>query len=68
MSGKPWDFDDAQQRNSAIRKVPALTMVAECKYALTGAGAAMALGSQKWKGNWADLVKAPANTSKTIGT
>ena len=29
------------------RKTPAFTMVAECKYALTGVGAAMAPGSQK---------------------
>ena len=31
-------------------------MVAECKYALTGVGACIAPGNQKWKGNWADLV------------
>ncbi len=43
----------------ASRKMPAFTMVAECRYAETGVGAAMAWGSQKWKGNWADLVKAP---------
>ena len=40
--------------------MPAFTMVAEWRYALTGAGAAMALGNQKWKGNWADLVNAPS--------
>ncbi len=47
------------------KKMPALTMVAECRNALTGASAAMALGSQKWKGNWALLVSAPmANKAK----
>jgi hypothetical protein len=34
-------------------------MVAECRYADTGVGAAIAFGSQKWKGNWALLVNAP---------
>ena len=27
----------------------------------------MALGSQKWNGNWADLVKAPIRTSTSAG-
>ncbi len=35
--------------------------------ALTGVGAAMALGSQKWNGTWADLVKTPSNTRIRIG-
>ncbi len=38
-------------------------MVAECRYADTGVGAAIAWGSQKWKGNCADLVNAPSSTS-----
>ena len=38
-------------------------MVAEWRYALTGVGASMADGSQKWNGTWADLVNAPAKTS-----
>ena len=29
-------------------------------------GACMALGSQKWNGNWADLVKAPSSSNATI--
>ena len=43
--------------------LPAFTIVAECKYALTGVGAAMACGNQKWNGNCADLVNAPNSTS-----
>jgi NADH:ubiquinone oxidoreductase subunit 5 (subunit L)/multisubunit Na+/H+ antiporter MnhA subunit len=31
----------------ATRYKPAFTMVAECRYALTGVGAVMAFGSQK---------------------
>ena len=46
----------------AINTMPAFTMVAECKYALTGVGAAIAPGNQKWKGNCADFVKAPSKT------
>ena len=37
---------------------PALTIVAECRYALTGVGAAIAPGSQTWNGNCADFVAA----------
>jgi hypothetical protein len=37
-------------------------MVAECRNALTGVGAVIASGSQKWNGNCADLVNAPART------
>jgi len=40
-------------------------MVAECRNAETGVGAAMALGSQKWKGTWADLVNVPARIQIT---
>jgi len=43
-------------------------MVAECRYAETGVGAAIACGSQKWKGNCALLVKAPSSTSSNAGT
>src|SRR5690625_3795170 len=46
--------------------MPAFTMAAECKYALTGVGASMALGNQRWKGAWADFVKAPNKTSTNI--
>ncbi|MNZ65842.1 hypothetical protein D3C78_840430 [compost metagenome] len=46
----------------ASRNTPALTMVAECRYAETGVGAAMAWGSQKWNGNCADLVNTPSST------
>ncbi len=45
--------------------MPALTMAAACRYALTGVGAAIAPGSQKWKGTSADLVIAPTRTSTT---
>ena len=38
-------------------------MVAECRYAETGVGAAIAWGSQKWKGNCADLVNTPSRIS-----
>ena len=40
-------------------------MAAACRYADTGVGAAMAAGSQKWNGAWADLVRAPISTSAT---
>ena len=46
----------------ASRKTPALTIVAECRYADTGVGAAIACGSQKWNGNCALLVSAPSST------
>jgi hypothetical protein len=48
------------------RKSPAFTIVAECRYALTGVGAAMAVGNQKCKGNCADVAPAPTNTRPTI--
>ena len=51
----------------ASRNTPALTMVAECRKALAGVGACMALGSQKWKGNCADLVKQPRQISSSAG-
>ena len=35
----------------AMRYTPALTIVAEWRYALTGVGASIAFGSQKWNGN-----------------
>jgi hypothetical protein len=47
----------------ASRNTPAFTIVAECKYADTGVGAAIACGSQKWNGNCALLVSAPSSTS-----
>src|SRR2546423_1718445 len=46
------------------RNTPAVTIVAECRYALTGVGAAMAPGSHAWYGYWADLVHAPTSSSK----
>src|SRR5687768_2890491 len=46
----------------AIRYTPALTMVAECRYALTGVGACIAFGNQKWNGNCADFVNAANST------
>ncbi len=52
--------------NRASRYTPAFTMVAECRYALTGVGAAIAFGSQKWNGNWADFVAAPARINQKI--
>lgn len=45
--------------------MPALTIEAACRYALTGVGAAIAPGSQKWKGICADFVRAPTRTSRT---
>jgi hypothetical protein len=50
------------------RNTPALTMVAECRYADTGVGAAMASGNQKWNGNCALLVNAPTRISSKAGT
>src|SRR5690606_40872651 len=44
---------------------PAFTIVAECRYADTGVGAFIAPGSQKWKGNCADLVNAPRKINPT---
>ena len=41
--------------------MPAFTIAAACRYALTGVGAAMAPGSQKWKGKIADLLSAPTS-------
>lgn len=35
-----------------------MTIVAECKSAETGVGPSIALGSQVWKKNWADLALA----------
>src|SRR5687767_5235937 len=52
----------------AIRYTPALTIVAECRYALTGVGACIAFGSQKWNGNCADLVKAASRIRAVIPT
>ncbi len=45
--------------------MPAFTMAAACRYALTGVGAAIAAGSQKWKGTRADLESAPRRISTT---
>src|SRR5664279_277304 len=39
--------------------MPALTMVAACRYALAGVGAAIAPGSQNWNGMIADLLIPP---------
>src|SRR5690606_41264819 len=50
----------------ATRYTPAFTIAAECRYALTGVGAAIALGSPNWKGNCADLVKAARRKQATI--
>jgi hypothetical protein len=46
----------------AMRYTPAFTIVAECRYALTGVGASIAFGSQKWNGTWADFVNAASRT------
>ena len=55
------------QRNTR-RKTPSFTMAAEWRYADTGVGAAIACGSQKWNGNCALLVSAPATISSSAGT
>ena len=49
--------------NRATRYTPALTIVAECRYVLTGVGATIAPGSQEWNGIWADFVNAPSRIS-----
>ncbi len=41
---------------------PAFTIVAECRYAVTGVGAAIAPGNQNWNGNCADFDIAPTRT------
>src|SRR5690606_36267710 len=46
----------------ATRYTPALTIVAECRYALTGVGATIAPGSHEWNGYCADLLAAPTST------
>ena len=46
----------------AMRYTPAFTIVAEWRYALTGVGASIAFGSQKWNGTWADFVNAARRT------
>ncbi len=43
--------------------MPAFTIAAACRYALTGVGAAIAAGSQGWNGTCADFVSAPTSTS-----
>ena len=48
--------------------MPALTIAAECRYADTGVGAAIAPGSQKWAGTIADLDSAPARIRMTAGS
>ena len=48
--------------------MPAFTMAAACRYALTGVGASIAAGSQKWNGTRADLVIAPTSTSTVPAT
>ena len=45
--------------------MPALTIVAECRYAEAGVGAAIASGSQKWNGTCALLVNAPTRMSSS---
>ena len=42
------------------RNTPSFTIVAECRKADTGVGAAIAWGNQKWNGNCALLVSAPS--------
>src|SRR6476661_9616655 len=48
--------------------MPALTIAAAWRYALTGVGAAMAPGSQKWNGTSADFDRAPTSRSTTAVT
>src|SRR5687768_4565907 len=52
----------------AMRYTPALTIVAECRYALTGVGAAIAFGNQKWNGTCADFVNAANNTNVAMAS
>ena len=51
--------------SSPMRKMPAFTIAAACRYALTGVGAAIATGSHALNGNTADFASAPARTSST---
>jgi hypothetical protein len=51
----------------ASRNTPSFTIAAECRYADTGVGAAIACGSQKWNGNWALLVSAPMAMRMSAG-
>ena len=47
--------------SAATRYTPAFTIAAAWRYAETGVGAAIAPGSQKWKGAMADLLSAPTS-------
>ena len=63
------DYGFARDRHAGycyvteIKGSDGASFVGECRYADTGVGAAMALGSQNWNGNCALLVKAPSSTS-----
>src|SRR5918992_2832518 len=48
------------------RYTPAVTIVAAWISAETGVGPSMASGSQVWRGTWADLPTAPANSSREM--
>ncbi|CAM3982753.1 hypothetical protein DEMA109039_02440 [Deinococcus marmoris] len=53
--------------NLATSTTPALTIVAECRKAETGVGASIAVGSHRWKGSCALLVKAASSVSSSAG-
>ena len=48
--------------------MPAFTIAAAWRYALTGVGAAIAPGSQKWKGKIADFDRAPTRSMTTAAS
>src|SRR5207244_4882954 len=50
----------------AMRKTPAVTMVAAWMRADTGVGPSMAAGSQTYSGSWADLPTAPRKSRKAM--
>src|SRR4051812_9558482 len=50
----------------AMRKTPAVTMVAAWMSADTGVGPSMASGNQMYSGSWADLPTAPRKSSNPM--
>ena len=48
------------------RKMPATTIVLECKRADTGVGPSIAEASQGWRPNWADLLAAAVINPSSI--
>lgn len=61
------EFWDSRGCMRMRRKMPATTIVLECKRAETGVGPSIAEASQGWKPNWADLLAAAVINPSKIG-